>query len=210
MAVKKYKNTFYLVKSLFQSFNLWIHLAEARTAPCTLTSWCYQLITNSLPSILWHKQTALQINRKRKLYSGDLLCFGPVSCCQWYHNQIMKMSLPQVILWTEVEILDCYNHSLMLLFQMSHYKCSQNQFSIPLPQSALSGKCFNRNFLYLVYFLDLGANAKQKMWNTVRKEQQPSLTRLFNGTQLVLLLLFPAVPMFWNFEKGPLLLHVCF
>lgn len=80
----KYKNTaFYLVKSLFQSFNLRIHSAEARTAACTLTGWFYQLITNPLPPILWHKQTALQINRQKKSCTvGILLCSGSVSCCR--------------------------------------------------------------------------------------------------------------------------------
>lgn len=121
MAVKKHKNSFYLVKSLFQSFNLWFHPAEAQTAACTLTRWCYQLITHPLPRILWHKQTALQINQRRTCTVG-IFCSLGLSCSQWCHNQIMKMSISELLSLP----VDC-----------------------PLAQSAHAGKCFNRDFLHI-------------------------------------------------------------
>lgn len=113
----KYKNTaFYLVKSLFQSFNLRIHSAEARTAACTLTGWFYQQITNPLPPILWHKQTALQINRQKKSCTVGILC--ALGLCH-----VVGMSQSDNEMSTEVDVLD--SPDLMLLCWISHSKSSQ-------------------------------------------------------------------------------------
>lgn len=202
-AVKKHKNMFYLLKSLFQSFHVWNHLAEAQTAACTLTRWCYQLITNPLPPR--YIGTALQINCKKKLDNGDLLCFGPVSCCRWCNNQIMEMSLSLVLLWTEADWVMVWCCSFTCLINKRSQK---SVFMSPLLEFACS-----LNFLHVkstsCKFLDVAAHTRHKMRNPVRKEQQPSLTRLFNGTKLLLVSLLPAAPVFWNFERGPLLLQGC-
>lgn len=120
----KYKNTaFYLVKSLFRSFNLQIHSAEATTAACTLAGWLYQLITNPLPPILWHKQTALQINRKKKVVQwGSFVLWVCVmlSVMSQSDNEMSTLSLDM-----EVDVLDRSSPDLMLLCWMSRSKSSQ-------------------------------------------------------------------------------------
>lgn len=168
------------------------------------TRWCYQLITNPLPPspILRHTRTALQINRKKKevVQWGSFVLLGPVSCCRWCNNHIMEMSLSLLLLWTEADRVMVWCRSFTSLI----INAPKSQFllvlSLNLPVSL--------NFLPVkstsCQFLDLAAHTKHKMWNPVRKEQQPSLTRLFKGTKLLLVSLLPAAPVFWNFEREAL------
>lgn len=200
------ETTFYLVKSLFQSFNLQIHSAEAQTAACTLTGWCYQLITNPLPPILWHKQTALQINHKKNkkkiIVQWGSFMLGVCVMLSVTSQSDNEMSTPSGrSLDREVDVRDCYSSDQTLLCWMSHSKSSQKAiFPFEPLQPDTSGEFLDCNFLRINatshVFWGLKLMQEHKMRSRLRKEQQPLLTGLFNGTEMALLL--PPVLIFFK------------
>lgn len=104
---------------------------------------------------------------------------------------------------TEVDVFDCYSLDLMLLFWTPHCKSSQKAIFpfISLNLTLLLNSLTVISFTLTLPHIFSGSQSWCKTSNAVRKEQQPSLTSLFNGTELALLL--PPVLIFFKLWERP-------